>query len=130
MLFSCLLHTLPVMEFGFCLKIPDYSPHSKTSTLTIPCLPASSLLLMSTGLPHSVRLFALGTGIIFMGRMLWVNPKLMVAELSIFKSPRSFCLQKTMHTVARAVPDTQCMMITNWKLLFKKRLTQLLGRKI
>lgn len=125
MLFSCLLHTSPVMEFGFCLKIPNYSPHSKTGTLTIPYPPASSLLLMSPGLPHS----ALGTGIVFMGKMFWVNPRLMSAELSIFKSPRSFCLQKTMHTEACAVPDTQCMMITNWKLLFKKCLTQLFGGK-
>lgn len=82
---------------------------------------------MSPGLPHSVRLFALGTGTVFMGKMLWVDPKLMIAELSIFKSPRGFCLQKTVHTVACAVSDTQCKMITNWKLLFKKRLTQLLG---
>lgn len=111
--FSCLLHILPVMEFGFCLKTTDYSPHSKTGTLTIPYSPASSLLLMSPGLPHSVRLFALGTSIVFMGKMLWVDPKLMVAELAIFKSPRSFCLQKTVHTVACAVPDTQCKMITN-----------------
>lgn len=120
MIFSCLLHTLPVMEFGFCLQISDYSSHSYHS------LPTSFL---SPGLPHSVRLFALGTGIIFIRKMLWVNPKLISAELSIFKSPRSFCLQKTIQTVACVAPDTCCMMITNWKLLFKKCLTQLWRKK-
>lgn len=49
----------------------------------------------------------------------------MSAELFVFKPHRSFCLQKTILTVACAVPDSQCTTIANWKLLFRKLSTEL-----